>query len=176
MVLSEASRPITRSAYSGSMEAFVGRLHTSKLFVRASQRAFEESDIDHDQKLDVKEVYAALLRLYDKLNAKSPARLDPPGFLEVQRLFQKFDTDHSGSLEYSEFQELAKTLFVDVKDWRSSIALKVILAVTIKLIIVPLASKGLKAGLVKAGTPYAERIPAGVLSAGLDMVGKFALH
>jgi Ca2+-binding EF-hand superfamily protein len=146
----------------------------SPVVQNAIQKAFDETDLDRNGTVDFKELYIALLRVYDKLNSKLPSHVKPPQLDEVNRLMRKFDVDGSGSIGFPEFKKLVNSLLFDKKDWRESLLFKVSVAIVTKAVLFPLSALGIKEGLVAAGLEKYDVMPASVLSSVLEMGFKLA--
>ena len=142
----------------------------------AIQKAFDETDLDRNGTIDFKELYIALLRVYDKINSKLPVHVKIPDIEEVNRLLRKFDTDGNGSIGFAEYRNLVNALLFDDRDWKESLFFKVAMAVVSKTILFPFGAVGIKSGLVAAGLSSAGAMPTVLLSNVLEMGVKAALH
>lgn len=74
----------------------------------ALKTAFETVDLDSSGTIDGKELYAGVLLLYLKL--KSFVKVKPPSREMVLELMEASDVDHSGALDYSEFEAVMQPL------------------------------------------------------------------
>lgn len=141
----------------------------SPLVENAIHKAFDETDLDRNGTVDFKELYIALLRVYDKINAKLPTHVKPPNIDEVNRLLRKYDVDGNGAIGFAEFRQLAQALLFDDRDWRESLVFKIAVAVITKTVLFPLSALGIKNGLVAAGLEQAGAVPTVVISNVIEM-------
>lgn len=123
----------------------------SEWFEKMAKKSFDDVDVDHDEKLDVKELYIALLQLYDMLNTKLPCHVVVPNLKDVEQLMELYDADKSGYLQYPEYLKLCRGLIGTRKNWRQSLVLKVSLAVAFKCIGIPLGALLISKGFVEIG-------------------------
>lgn len=140
-------------------------LTESRYFEKAAKYVFDSSDVDSDGCIDQKELYIALLKLYDKLNAKLPVHIKIPKIEEVNGYVARHDFDKSGALNYNEFLTLSKNLIKGERNWFDSLTFKIILAVSLKWVGFPLVGQGVKSGLSALGVPGATKVPTSVVAA-----------
>jgi hypothetical protein len=151
-------------------------LRNSGMIDNAIHKAFDETDLDRNGTIDFKELYIALLRVYDKINSKFPVHIKPPDVDEVNRLLRKFDADGSGSIGFAEYRNLVMALLFDDKDWKESLFFKVALAIVTKTVLFPFGAVGIKGGLVAAGLSSAGAVPTVLLSNALELGVKAIMH
>mmetsp|Transcript_22913 Transcript_22913/g.68109 ORF Transcript_22913/g.68109 Transcript_22913/m.68109 type:complete len:166 (-) Transcript_22913:98-595(-) len=143
-------------------------------FKNLAQKNFDSVDMDKDGALDRKELYIALLKMYDTLNDALPCHMLIPQSEEVDRLLKEFDLDQSNSLEFPEFLQLCKTLCASKKNWRKSIPLRVVCAVTLKLALIPAAGILIKKGITAAVPSSKKYVPTGITAFAAEKVYKLA--
>lgn len=85
-------------------------LVNGEFFRGVVRKSFDEVDVDHDNELDHKELYIALLKVFDNLNEKLPCHVSVPPLDEINRLMAKYDVNSSGKLDFEEFLALTKSL------------------------------------------------------------------
>jgi hypothetical protein len=76
------------------MPRFGYRILHSKWFEDQCLKNFHEVDVDHSGSLDEKELYIALLRLYDTLNAALPCHLTIPDSSDVAAMMAECEWAH----------------------------------------------------------------------------------
>lgn len=134
----------------------------SETFANLVEASFNEVDYDKNERLDYKELYIALLLLYDKMNSLLPVHVPVPTKFELDDLLKRYDVDSSGTLDFAEFLELSKNLFGGHKGWRDSILLRASVLMVMSLIVWPLAGASVQRGFATVGFGFATVIPTPV--------------
>jgi Ca2+-binding EF-hand superfamily protein len=143
-------------------------------FEKVARKCFEECDVDADSRISLQELYICVLLIYDKMNAKLPCHMKPPGKAVVTKLFLLHDTDGSGHLSYDEFLIVARVLFADEKSFKDSILLRVVTTLVLKMVVWPMSAVAVKSGLCAVGLEQADKIPSSVISHACETAGKYA--
>eukprot|EP00803_Ostreobium_quekettii_P007104 evm.model.scf_721.1 EVM.evm.TU.scf_721.1 scf_721:23611-24099(+) len=145
----------------------------SPTFKKLCRSAFDEVDVDVNQKLDYKELYIALLLLYDKINSTIPVHIEVPTKANVHEYLLRYDKDKTGALEFGEFFELAKDLFGAGRNWKDSLYFRIGMVILTNMVIWPIAGAGAQKGLLKLGIAQAANLPPSVFSFGVQGVTQF---
>lgn len=133
-------------------------------FEKQARKAFSECDIDKDGQLDYKEIYIALLKLYDLINRKCPYHIKVPSIDDVNHLLDKYDSNANRKFEFPEFLQCCQGLIGNKKDWRDSIALKIAIAVGLKALGFPYLAGFIKSGIQQLGLTQIQGIPVGAIT------------
>eukprot|EP00803_Ostreobium_quekettii_P002543 evm.model.scf_2338.2 EVM.evm.TU.scf_2338.2 scf_2338:19072-19560(-) len=145
----------------------------SGTFKNLCRTAFDEVDVDANKKLDYKELFIAMLLLYDKINSSLPVHIDVPTKAMVYEYLTRYDKDKTGGLEFAEFYELAKDLFGAGKSWKDSLVYRIGVIVVSNMLIWPVAGAGARGGLLKLGITEAANLPPAVYSFGVQGAVQF---
>jgi Ca2+-binding EF-hand superfamily protein len=90
-------------------------LSRSKRFRKWCEWAFHVIDTDKTNSVDETELYSGLLLIHLKLGTYAgPAACRPVGRERCHAVFQKFDLDRSGHLDFDEFQQVMSVLFSNI--------------------------------------------------------------
>eukprot|EP00197_Chlamydomonas_leiostraca_P011333 CAMPEP_0202866866 /NCGR_PEP_ID=MMETSP1391-20130828/8403_1 /ASSEMBLY_ACC=CAM_ASM_000867 /TAXON_ID=1034604 /ORGANISM="Chlamydomonas leiostraca, Strain SAG 11-49" /LENGTH=168 /DNA_ID=CAMNT_0049546853 /DNA_START=73 /DNA_END=579 /DNA_ORIENTATION=- len=148
----------------------------SPAFEKMCRKSFDAVDVDKDEQLDFKELYLAILKLYDILNAKLPCHMRVPNTEEMTAVFTKYDKNKSGKLDFSEYLEVCRGL-VGAKHFFDSVVFKALVVVGLKVALFPLVAKGVKAGLNECGVPHGitDKVPVSVVALGVELACKQTL-
>eukprot|EP00243_Klebsormidium_subtile_P003691 TRINITY_DN1727_c0_g1_i1.p1 TRINITY_DN1727_c0_g1~~TRINITY_DN1727_c0_g1_i1.p1 ORF type:complete len:163 (+),score=30.44 TRINITY_DN1727_c0_g1_i1:144-632(+) len=129
---------------------FNRQLEDGKLKEMADRVFYETADANRDGKLDIMELYVAVLLFYNDLNKKLPGpHNDPPSRQKVAEMMKKFDFNEDGQLDREEFTQFLK-LFT------KHVASRVGQQLLILCVLTPLVALAVKRGTHKV--PYVGKV------------------
>ncbi|KAJ9506598.1 hypothetical protein QJQ45_018432 [Haematococcus lacustris] len=149
----------------------------SRYFERAVRKSFQEMDVDKSGTLDIKELYVAILKLYDTLNSTLPTHVRIPSLADMRNLMNKYDKDGKGSLTFPEFLLVCRSLVGAKGGFFNSLFFKGMTTVAIKVLLIPLATYAIKEGLRSAGSSGVQlaKVPNAVFMFGLETAARMSL-
>lgn len=138
----------------------------SEMFRQACQSAFDEVDMDRTRALDVKELWVALLLMYNNLNSHLPVHLQPPTREQVTELLQAH-ADPSGYIYYEEFTELCRGMLVLDE---SGMYFKIATQVGVTCLLIPAACSLL------CNLPICSKVPAVFIAPAVGTAGTYIMR